>query len=156
MRKIIKNKNPNKSVQNLSKIVIKSIKNGSWDRFGSRNGTCNAQVGPRRSPVIRPTGLFSIFFAKMSLQGSFLGRPRDPKWLPNRTLVGSRWASVVRCRCFLGAFWPRRSPQGSILGPPEISKWLQNRTFEYRSALGPSKNGLREGVQKKHEKAMNN
>ena len=45
---------------------------------------------------------------------------------------------------------------GSFLGTLENRKWLQNRTFEARSALGPSKNGLREGFRKKLEKSMKN
>ena len=42
------------------------------------------------------------------------------------------------------------------MGTPDITKWLQNRTFEHRSALGLSKNCLREGLCKKHEKSMRN
>ena len=40
--------------------------------------------------------------------------------------------------------------------PPEIPKWLRNRTVEARPALRASKNGLREGFWKKHEKCMKN
>ena len=39
-----------------------------------------------------------------------------------------------------------------VFGMPGIPKWVQYRTFEARSELGPSKNGLREGFRKKHEK----
>jgi hypothetical protein len=46
-------------------------------------------------------------------------------------------------------FWPKMAPQGSIFGTPKIPKWLQNQTFGHRLALGPSKNGLREGFRKK-------
>ena len=53
---------------------------------------------------------------------------------------------------FLGDNWANIVPQGSILGPTENRKSLQNRTFEQRSAPGPSKNALREGFWKKHEK----
>ena len=43
---------------------------------------------------------------------------------------------------------------GAIFGPPGNRRSLQNRTFERQLGLGPSKNGLREGVRKKHENSM--
>ena len=36
----------------------------------------------------------------------------------------------------------------------EKRKWPRNRHFEYRPALGTSKNAIREGFQEKHEKFM--
>ena len=55
---------------------------------------------------------------------------------------------------FRGPFCPKMSLQGAILGFTENRKLTQNRTFEHKPALGTSKNALREGVRKKHEKLM--
>ena len=64
---------------------------------------------------------------------------------PNRAQVGSMTVPLIRGTRHFKVFWPKMAPQGSISGPPEIPKWLKNRTFVHRLALGPSKNGLREG-----------
>ena len=75
---------------------------------------------------------------------------------PTRTQVGSRSGSGRIRQNLWGAFSPKMSLQGSIFGHHLNPKLLQNRTFEPRSALGPSKNGLWEGVWKKHENLMKN
>ena len=75
---------------------------------------------------------------------------------PSRGQVGSRSAPGRR-QCDQKSFFRlKMSFQGSILWPLEIWKSLQNRTFVYRQALGPSKNGFRKGVRKKHENLMKN
>ena len=51
----------------------------------------------------------------------------------------------------LDTFFQKMTLQGSIFGPPENPKSLQKRTLEDRRALGPSKNGLWEGVRQKRE-----
>ena len=92
------------------------------------------------------------------------------KYIPNqlKSILGSLWGvfgaklrpgrpqvrSGMKVFGFFIVFWPKLELQGSILGPLENRKSLQNRTFEWRSALGTSKNGFREGVQKKHEILM--
>ena len=75
---------------------------------------------------------------------------------PCRTQVGFREARPGKTTTPLEPFSLKMVLQGSILGSPGTPKWLQNRTFEHRSALGPSKNCLREGFRKKHEKLMKN
>ena len=53
-------------------------------------------------------------------------------------------------------FWLKMVLQGVILGPSWGPKSVKNRTFGPRSAQGPSKNDVWEGVWKKHEKLMKN
>ena len=70
--------------------------------------------------------------------------------------VGSGTLRGIRTHALFYFFRRKMSLRGSILGPLENRKSVQNRTFEWKPALGTSKNGLREGVRKKHEKSMKN
>ena len=65
-------------------------------------------------------------------------------------------ASGVKKFGFREPFWLKMSLQGSVLGSQEKRKSVQNRIFEYRRALGPSKNGHWKEVRKKHESLMKN
>ena len=73
---------------------------------------------------------------------------------PNRAQVGSRTLDLNWGTAPFGTFWPKMALEGAMLGPSGIPKSVKNRTFGPRSAQGPSKNGLRKGVWKKHEKLM--
>ena len=75
---------------------------------------------------------------------------------PNRAQFGSRARPVVWRNRLWEPFWSKMSFQGSLSGPIENRKSLKNRSFEDRRALGPSKNGLRKGVRKKHGNLMKN
>ena len=75
--------------------------------------------------------LWSVFGAK-SRPGRLQTVQGQPKDYSFWRLLGWKLRSK-------GRFWDPLNP-----------KWLQNRTFEPRSALGPSKNDLWNGVWKKH------
>ncbi len=75
---------------------------------------------------------------------------------PNHAQVGSRARPAVWSNRLLEPFCPKMVFQGSIFGPLENPKSPPKRTFEDRQALGPSKNGLGEGVQKKRENLTKN
>ena len=76
--------------------------------------------------------------------------------MPNRAQVGSRRLRPGNRPPLLAPFWSKMVLQGAILGPSWGPKSDKNRTFGPRSAQGPSKNDLRKGVWKKHEKLMKN
>ena len=70
--------------------------------------------------------------------------------------VGPGTSPVIRGTQLLDSCWAKMEGARVHFGTPGNRESHQNRTFEHRSALGPSKNGLREGSGKKHEKSMEN
>ena len=75
---------------------------------------------------------------------------------PNLAEVGSGALGIEWGTTPLGVFLAESVVSRVDFRTPADPKWVQNRTFEARSELGPSKNGLREGFRKKHEKSMKN
>ena len=123
----------------MPKLVPKSwnIRKKQWfQRFEAR------KMIPKS--VQNPSKIVSVRFWRQNGNMQRPGRFRD----------GPGTLRATRCGRLFYFFRRKMSLQGSILGPLENRKSVQNRTFEWKPALGTSKNGLREGVRKKHEILM--